>query len=341
MMLAPGGHGLAPATHVAANADAGTGPRAGGATWGDGFSPSAAPMSMMSGGGRPSLYLDGGGAYENSDGTYVDIVGDGVNAVLCADPERELQSVEWTVQGPGQVFEDQVYTLANGHNIYYQFPVVHSVIGASNDYFHFYWGSAPGAYTITAKANYFDGSDTETLTVSVLAPSLNSIQMTQMPMQLGLFHTIEGREYLGIHQGDPWDTNSPTYGDVVQASVTMPMDPGFPFPSPFPGGVFAFLQKVNVLSVAVNNKTMVHSQTSMGDYVLDDNGESWFQRSWNSDYYPSVGQTITLPPPPADGKAPSVFDAPNLGWLKSEVGDPNADYATYLEVQDDFKTYLM
>jgi hypothetical protein len=288
-----------------------------------------------SGGGGTTLFISGGGAHGNADGSYSDIVGDGnIFYLQGAQNGRVLESVTWTITGPGPVVQTQTYTLTQGGNTNYTFPKTDPTPDGVSDEITAYWGAVPGNYTITAKANYFDGSDTVTAQVNVVAPKLNSLSMTQLPMKVGGPYQAQEGLVVGLHQGD-LGANPPTYGDVVSASITMP-NAIFQVP----GGYFAFLQMVNLNTDVTNNVTGRHTMVS-NKTVLDDTGLSWFQNTWVSATYPSSSQTITVPPPPAQGQAPAVRDDPEIAEPPDWVGNPQKDYYTKIQAQSSFSTYLM
>jgi len=299
-------------------------------------SPVGSPVGSTSGSVKnsASIHFSGGGyVYNPGDGSYTDIIGHGLNAVDSVIGPDQLQSVTWTVTGAGFVISQQTFTLTAGSNTLFNGPVTDPVpAGQTDDNIHFFWGPTKGDYVIKSVATFANYTVPSQVTVHVVAPTLNNLQMNELPLKAGIFNE-RGVDSDGFSQGEVDGTPA---GDTVQASVTMPNIPDLT------GGRFGFIQMLKGTLSVTGNISGLH-QKNMTDFVLDDSGSSgsWFQNTWTSDYYPSQGQTADIPQIAQAGAVPPVYDSPASGAPASWSGDPTRDYYTSINYQQEFKTYLM
>jgi len=165
-----------------------------------------------------------------------------------------FQKVVWDVTGAVQT-EPYVNSLGSFKpqgQVIDQFGGLNQPAATPTDLFKSYWGNTPGTYTITATPTFTDGfqAPSQSVTVTVVAPTVNSFTVTSTPFA--------------------WMTNPPDTGFSVTnpitlaASVSVP-DLGNPFTS---AGTIGLIQKINYTETMTNANTGQHTFDTKG-LVLD------------------------------------------------------------------------
>ncbi len=213
-------------------------------------------------------------------GSINNVVGGDMRVTVGAPGSATFSSVSWEIPNAEQV---QPYSNQKGSTTPLANPIA-SNVGGSSSSIQFFWDNTTGAHTIKVTVTYaapFSGMGTASASVSIVAPTVNSLALDSYPL---VWRDSLGGGFPGFTLYGAGVPPTPTGSGLSPAAeVTLPADA-------MQSGNYAFIQMASFDYVVTNPQTGNHTLITNG-LVLDNNpkfkgptGQGWLAfESWMSD----------------------------------------------------------